>query len=125
MEGALIGSAVAKETDHNTVGSLNFLGQSCAYSHRDIAANNTGCTQVAVFNIGYCQRAITYDPEDAFSHYLLGLNYAYLAQQTGSMEMLAAARKSFERMLTLNPDLSEADFARKNVAAIEIALKSR
>jgi tetratricopeptide (TPR) repeat protein len=74
--------------------------------------------------IGFCQRAIAYDPEDAFSHYMLGLNYAYLAQQTGSLEMLAAARKSFERMLALNPDLKEADFARKNVASIEVALQS-
>ncbi|MBA3973122.1 MAG: hypothetical protein C0504_02755 [Candidatus Solibacter sp.] len=72
--------------------------------------------------ITYCQRSLTYDPGDAFTHYLLGLSYSYQAQKTGSIELLAAARVSFQKMLTLNPDLEEAGFARKNVAAIDGAL---
>ena len=74
--------------------------------------------------IASCRQAIVYDPGDAFSHYLLGLNYAYQAQQTGSLESLAAARRSFENMLNLNADLEEAQFARKNIAAIDSALRS-
>lgn len=72
--------------------------------------------------ITYCQRSLTYDPGDAFTHYLLGLSFSYQAQKTGSLELLAAARVSFQKMLTLNPDLEEAGFARKNVAAIDGAL---
>lgn len=72
--------------------------------------------------ISYCQRSLAYDPQDAFTHYLLGLNYSYQAQRTGSIELLAAARVSFQKMLTLNPDLEEASFARKNLTAIEGAL---
>jgi len=72
--------------------------------------------------IPYCQRSLAYDPEDAFTHYLLGLNYSYQAQKTGSLELLAAARVSFQKMLTINPDLEEAGFARKNLTAIEGAL---
>ncbi|MBE7541414.1 MAG: caspase family protein [Bryobacteraceae bacterium] len=74
--------------------------------------------------IAYCRQAINYDPEDAFAHYLLGLNYAYQAQAAGSLEMLAAAKRSFQQMLDLNPDLAEADFARKNLASIDNALRS-
>jgi len=73
--------------------------------------------------IGYCRQAIKYDPEDPLAHYLLGLNYAYQGSAAGSLEMLAAARRSFEQMLTLNPDLAEAEFARKNVASIDHALR--
>ncbi len=72
--------------------------------------------------IAYCQRSLTYDPGDAFAHYLLGLSYSYQAQKTGSLELLAAARVSFQKMLTLNPDLEEAGFARKNLTAIDSAL---
>lgn len=75
--------------------------------------------------IGYCQKAIVYDPGDAFNYYLLGLNYSYEAQKTGSLEMLAAARKSFVRMLDLNADLEEAKYARQNIAAIDKALQAQ
>lgn len=74
--------------------------------------------------IGYCRQAITFDPEDAFAHYLLGLNYAYQAQAAGSLEMLAAARRSFQQMLNLNPDLAESEFARKNLVSIDQALRA-
>ena len=74
--------------------------------------------------IGYCRQAIAFDPEDAFAHYLLGLNYAYQAQAAGSLEMLAAARRSFQQMLDLNPDLAESEFARKNLISIDQALRA-
>jgi tetratricopeptide (TPR) repeat protein len=74
--------------------------------------------------IGYCRQAINYDPEDAFAYYLLGLNYAYQAQSAGSLEMLAAAKRSFQQMLDLNPDLAESEFARKNLASIDQALRN-
>lgn len=74
--------------------------------------------------IGYCRQAVNYDPQDAFAYYLLGLNYAYQAQQAGSLEMLAAARRSFQQMLDLNPDLAESEYARKNLASIDQALRA-
>lgn len=74
--------------------------------------------------IGQCRQAIVYDSGDAYTHYLLGLNYAYEGQRTGSLEMLAAARRSFETMLNLNSELEEASFARKNIAAIDATLRA-
>jgi len=73
--------------------------------------------------IAYCQRALRYDPQDAFSHYVLGLSYARNAEKQQSAELYAAALKHFRRMLDLNPDLNESAYAKKNVQAIEAALR--
>lgn len=75
--------------------------------------------------IGQCRKAIVYDPGDAFTHYLLGLNYAFEGKRTGSLEMLAAARRSFQAMLDLNSELEQAQFARQNIAAIDQALRAQ
>jgi tetratricopeptide (TPR) repeat protein len=75
--------------------------------------------------IGHCRKALNYDPQDAYTHYLLALNYAYEGQRTGSIEMLAAARRSFQVMLDLNAELEQAQFARKNILAIDQALQAR
>jgi tetratricopeptide (TPR) repeat protein len=75
--------------------------------------------------IGSCQRALTYDPEDPYVHYALGLVYARKAQATGNIETLPAARQHFAAMLKINGDMSEAEFARKNIASIDAALKSK
>ena len=73
--------------------------------------------------IGNCQRALAYDPEDPYVHYALGLVYARKAQVTGQIETLPAARQHFAAMLKLNSDMSEAEYARKNITSIDAALK--
>jgi tetratricopeptide (TPR) repeat protein len=72
-----------------------------------------------------CRRALRYDSTDPFAHYLLGLNYAYEAESTGSLEMLAAAGRSFRTMLEINPDLKEAKYARENLEEIDRVLRAR
>ena len=73
--------------------------------------------------IANCQRALNYDPEDPYVHYALGLVYARKAQATGSIESLPAARQHFAAMLKINGDMSEAEYARKNIASIDAVLK--
>ena len=73
--------------------------------------------------IANCQKALNYDPEDPYIHYALGLVYAYKAQATSSIETLSAARQHFAAMLKLNSDMAEAEYARKNIASIDAALK--
>jgi tetratricopeptide (TPR) repeat protein/uncharacterized caspase-like protein len=73
--------------------------------------------------ISSCQRALAYDPEDPYVHYALGLVYARKAQVTGQIETLPAARQHFAAMLKLNSDMSEAEYARKNIASIDAAMK--
>jgi tetratricopeptide (TPR) repeat protein len=75
--------------------------------------------------IGYCQKSLSYYPDDPYVHYVLGLCYARKYQETGQLEALPAARQHFRTMLALNADLAEADYARKNLASIDAALAAR
>ncbi|MCZ2154757.1 MAG: tetratricopeptide repeat protein [Bryobacterales bacterium] len=62
-----------------------------------------------------CGEALRYDSQDPFTHYVLGLSYARQAVATNDRKLCAPAIEQFEAMLELNPDLEEADFARKNI----------
>lgn len=74
--------------------------------------------------IPYCQKSIVYDQNDAYAHYALALCYARKAQMTGNIETLPAARKHFRTMLDINAELTESDFAKKNIASIDALLKN-
>jgi tetratricopeptide (TPR) repeat protein len=75
--------------------------------------------------IEYCRQSLVFDPEDPYVHYALGLSYARLAQATGSIENLPAARKHFLSMLRINSDMEEAKYARKNIASIDAVLQGQ
>ncbi|HEY1755503.1 MAG TPA: tetratricopeptide repeat protein [Bryobacteraceae bacterium] len=74
--------------------------------------------------ISDCQKALGYDSEDPMAHYALGLAYMFKAKQTGAMEVVTAARDQFSTMVRLNPDLAEAEIARKNIATLDGVLRS-
>ena len=63
--------------------------------------------------IAACQKSLAYDPEDAYTHYALGLTYGMKAQKLGSLEPLAAASKYFRSMLRISSDMPEAPDVRK------------
>jgi tetratricopeptide (TPR) repeat protein len=63
--------------------------------------------------VRHCQKALTYDPNDAYIHYALGLTYASQAARLNSKEPLAAATVFFRSMLRLNPDMEQAPDVRK------------
>ncbi len=73
--------------------------------------------------IAYCTRALSYDSTDPYSHYALGLCFAAKANAQQSRELFAAARKHFQSMLDINSDLAEAEYAKKNVKAIDDLLR--
>jgi tetratricopeptide (TPR) repeat protein len=73
--------------------------------------------------IGDCQRALAFDPKDFFTHYTLGLAYMTKAQKTQSVAELSPALLHFQAMLKLAPDITEAGYAKKNIAAIQQVLK--
>ncbi|MBI1899161.1 MAG: tetratricopeptide repeat protein [Acidobacteria bacterium] len=73
--------------------------------------------------IEYCQQALAYDRGDPYVHYALALAYARKAEQTGSIENLPAARKHFAAMLEINAEMSEAEYAKKNIASIDALLR--
>lgn len=69
-----------------------------------------------------CQRALAYDAKDPYAHYALGLSFMRKAVQTNSIAELDPALRHFQQMLEINPDLGEADYARKNIASIQKVL---
>jgi len=75
--------------------------------------------------IANCQKSLTYDAKDPYAHYALGLSYMRKAVQTGSVAELDPALRHFQEMLAINPDLSESDYARKNIASIQKAMAAR
>jgi tetratricopeptide (TPR) repeat protein len=72
-----------------------------------------------------CQRSLSYDSDDPYVHYALGLCYARKAEETGSIETLPAACKHFQAMLALNPNLAEAEYAKKNIASLSKLVSCR
>ena len=75
--------------------------------------------------ISDCQKSLAYDKEDPLTHYAIALCYARLGQQKGNVGDFAAARTQFQQMIDLNPNLAEAEFARKNIASIDQALQAQ
>jgi tetratricopeptide (TPR) repeat protein len=72
-----------------------------------------------------CQKALTYDPSDPFTHYALAQAFARQGAQTGSYGMLAAAVQHFRSMLKIAPDLEQSALARRNIETLEKALENR
>ena len=75
--------------------------------------------------IADCQKSLAYDKDDPLTHYAIALCYARLGQQKGDLGDFAAARTQFQQMIDLNPNLEQAEFAKKNIASIDRALAAR
>ncbi len=67
--------------------------------------------------ITVCQRALSYDPQDVYIHYALGLTYQMKAEKAQSLEPLAAASKYFRSMLRINSEIPEAAGVREMLKA--------
>jgi tetratricopeptide (TPR) repeat protein len=74
--------------------------------------------------IGYCQKALSYDPSDPYAHFALALSYTSKAQSSGAVEPLVPARKHFSDTITLNPDMAESERAKKYIAEIDALLQT-
>lgn len=75
--------------------------------------------------IAYCQKSLSFDKEDPFTHYALGWSYLRQADTSGDVSLLPAARKHFNTMLDINPGIEYADKVKKQVAVIDKFLQSR
>ena len=80
--------------------------------------------------IPYCQQALSFDPQDLYSNYRLGVlfvqkfNGLTTEQQSAGLPLLAAARKHFSEVVSINPDTNEASMAQKNVQTLDQTLLS-
>ena len=74
--------------------------------------------------IEFCTKSLSYDPQDPFAHYALGLSYELRAQANNNLADLDPALKHLNEMLEINPDMEEAKYAKANIAAIQQAIAS-
>jgi tetratricopeptide (TPR) repeat protein len=70
----------------------------------------------------YCQRALSYQPDDPIAHFLLGNVNRDLFNVEQTCEYLVAARNSYTTMIKLNADLEESRHAKDYVEQITAIL---
>lgn len=73
--------------------------------------------------LAQCQRALSYDPQDPYIHYLLGRLYAAKAEETSSLESAATAAKYFRSTLQISPEIEFAKGTKQMLANIDAALR--
>ena len=67
----------------------------------------------------YCQRALSYAPNDPIAYFLLGNVDRDLFNARQSCDDLVAARTSYAKMIALNADLDESRNARNYLGQID------
>ena len=72
----------------------------------------------------FCQKALTYMPQDLWANYRLGTIYIEQSNLNASPALLSAARTHFQLVIAANPDTEEAARARQYVSKIDSALSS-
>lgn len=76
--------------------------------------------------IGYCETALSYNPQDLYAHYRLGILYSqkfnvlnlHTAAPSG-LDLLVEARKQFNSVIALNSDVDQAANSRKYIQNID------
>jgi uncharacterized caspase-like protein/tetratricopeptide (TPR) repeat protein len=76
--------------------------------------------------IGYCETALSYNPQDLYSHYRLGILYSQKfnllnlhASAPNGLDLLVEARKQFNSVIALNSDVNQAANSRKYIENID------
>lgn len=129
-------SGMAGNLHYYVVGSLIGLGKRTRAAQRDIWKELRGRAYFGLCDCAhkqekiddallFCSRSLQYDAEEPYTYYLAGLLNAKKANESGSLETLALARKHFRKMLLLNPDMDEAKNVKRMLASFDAALASR
>ena len=128
-------SKVAGQLNYYVLGYLIGLGRKSRASQQDIWKDLRGLAYFGLCDcerhlarldeaVGSCQKSLSYDPNDALTHYVLGMTYAVEANQKKSIELANVARSHFEKMLSINADLDESSKAKQMIANIDSAIKA-
>jgi uncharacterized caspase-like protein/tetratricopeptide (TPR) repeat protein len=132
-------SGAAGKVDYYVAGFLLGIGSKRRAAQQDIWREMHGQANLGICDcewmqkrddqaIPYCQRALSLLPDDPWGNYRLGLIYieqANAASADGTqttLGLLSAARTHFSRVIATNPDIDEADRARKYISRIDTAL---
>jgi tetratricopeptide (TPR) repeat protein len=72
-----------------------------------------------------CQKSLRYDRDEPYAHYALGLSFMYKADKNDSIAELQPALEHLQKTVQLNPELAESEYAKKNIATIQAAMKTK
>jgi uncharacterized caspase-like protein/tetratricopeptide (TPR) repeat protein len=138
-------SGAAGKVDYYVAGFLLGIGSKRRAAQQDIWREMHGQAYLGICDcewmqkrddqaIPFCQKALSLLPDDPWGNYRLGLIYieqANAGTQSGTVSadatqsitgLLSAARTHFSRVIAVNPDMDEAERARKYISRIDTAL---
>jgi tetratricopeptide (TPR) repeat protein len=129
-------SKLAGQLNYYVLGSLIGLGRKKRAATQDIWKDLRSLAWFGICDcqrklnqfdaaIASCEKALSYDSRDPYAHYALGLAFMTKAVTTGSVAELDPARRHFQQMIDINPDLEETRNARQNIANIDKFLQTR
>ncbi len=128
-------SKLAGQLNYYVIGSLFGMGRRKHASQHDIWKDLRSLAYFGICDcgkdkasqldsaIGYCQKALAYDAGDPFAHFALGIAFMYRFNRDNNVADLPPAKKHFEQVIQINPDLEEATKAKENLAAVQDAMQ--
>ena len=127
-------SKLTGQLNYYVLGYLAGIGKKHKAGRRDVWSDLRSMAYFGICNSQYklgdfnaavasCQHALRYDSQDPDAHYVLGLSFMARAKKAGSIEPLPAARQHFRAALEANPNLTESEYARKNIAFIDTIVR--
>jgi tetratricopeptide (TPR) repeat protein len=122
-------SRLAGKLNYYVLGSLFGAGKKVRASQHDIWQEMRSLAYFGICDcernvnnfdsaIGFCQKALTYYPNDPFAHFALGMSYLHKAI-AGNQTAVDPALKHFREVVALNPDMDQARIAKGYIASIE------
>jgi len=123
-------SKLAGQLNYYVLGSLIGLGKRRKASEHDIWKDLRSLTYFGMCDserklknyddaISFCQKALSYSPDDVFAHYALGNSYLQKAIADQSVAELDPARSHFREVIAINPDIAEAAKSKTQISEIE------
>jgi tetratricopeptide (TPR) repeat protein/uncharacterized caspase-like protein len=122
-------SGVAGQLNYHVLGLLIGLGKRKHASTKDIWADLRSLAYFGLCDserklgawdqaIPHCQKSLTYDPKDPYTHYALGMSYLSLANDNGDVSGLVPAENHLQQALDINPYIDDAKYAKQNLDMI-------
>ncbi len=125
-------SKLAGKLNYYVLGSLFGMGKKTRASQHDIWYELRSLAYFGICDanrkldnwdmaIAYCQKSLTYYPNDPFAHFALGMSYLHKAVAGKEMADIDPALRHLREVVALNPDMDEAKTAKENIDRIEKA----
>ena len=126
-------SKLAGQLNYYVLGSLFGIGKKKRAAQEDIWKDLRSLAYFGICDCQYqtkqydsaivaCQKSLSYYHQDPYAHYDLALAYLHKAQIADSPADLGPALEHFRQVLTINPDLDQAKYAKQNITMIQKAL---